>query len=196
MAYPRLLRGKNELIRCCRNRIQNICTDRNILTSFGLRFGPINRNGTTPVSESETAGHHLRLKSRIAVIFSRPSIYLVRYRRLGLALSLFLSPIAGAFGETPPASPCASCHEQAKTQPATPMAQAMESVAKCRVLIQNPVLTFVDGPYTFRIERRGDESSYTVSKGSEALTLPIRYAVGSSAAIRTNLHTRKQRRVL
>jgi hypothetical protein len=100
-----------------------------------------------------------------------------------IALGLLLLSIAAAFAQSPPASPCASCHQQAKTQPATPMAQAMESVAKCAVLIRNPVLTFVDGPYSFRIERRGDESSYTVSKGSETLTLPIRFAVGSSAAI-------------
>jgi len=63
------------------------------------------------------------------------------------------------------------------------MAQAMENVSDCAILARNPLLTFVQDSYSYRIERRGDQSFYTVASGKESLTLPIRYAVGSSAAV-------------
>ena len=63
------------------------------------------------------------------------------------------------------------------------MAQALENVADCAVLIHNPVLIFADGGYSYRIERRGNQSFYTVTRGTQSVTLPIRFAVGSSAAI-------------
>jgi hypothetical protein len=40
------------------------------------------------------------------------------------------------------------------------MAQALENVADCAVLIHNPVLIFADGEYSYRIERRGNQSFY------------------------------------
>lgn len=85
--------------------------------------------------------------------------------------------------QTPPANPCASCHRQGRSQPATAMAHALENVADCAVLIHNPVLTFADGQNSYRIERRGNQSFYTVTSGTQSLTLPIRFAVGSSTAV-------------
>jgi hypothetical protein len=63
------------------------------------------------------------------------------------------------------------------------MGQALENVAECATLIRNPLLTFVDGGYSYRIERKGNQSFYTVTRGTQSLTLPIRFAVGSSAAV-------------
>jgi len=63
------------------------------------------------------------------------------------------------------------------------MAQAMENAADCSVLIQNPLLSFSDGRYSYRIERRGNQSFYTVTSGTQSLTMPIRFAVGSSVAV-------------
>jgi Cytochrome c554 and c-prime len=63
------------------------------------------------------------------------------------------------------------------------MAQAMENASDCAILIRNPLLTFVQGSYSYRIERRGNQSFYTVTSGKESLTLPIRFAVGSSVAV-------------
>ena len=105
-------------------------------------------------------------------------------RSVGLLSCLLLVWPAMLFAQTPPpSSPCRSCHREGKTQPATAMAQALENVADCAVLIHNPMLIFADGGYSYRIERRGNQSFYTVTSGTQSLTLPIRFAVGSSAAI-------------
>jgi hypothetical protein len=104
-------------------------------------------------------------------------------RRLRYTAWLFFLFSAVASAQTPPVSPCSSCHRQGKTQPFTAMAQAMENASDCAILIRNPLLTFTHGSYSYRIERRGNQSFYTVTSGKESLTLPIRYAVGSSVAV-------------
>ena len=104
-------------------------------------------------------------------------------RSVGLVACLLLLCPALPFAQTEPSNSCRSCHRQAKTQPATAMAQALENVADCAVLIHNPVLIFADGGYSYRIERRGNQSFYTVTSGTQSVTLPIRFAVGSSAAV-------------
>ena len=63
------------------------------------------------------------------------------------------------------------------------MARALETVEQCRILIDHPVLTGGYGQYKYRIERRGDQSIYSVSDGSSTLTLPIRWALGASSAM-------------
>ena len=47
------------------------------------------------------------------------------------------------------------------------MAQAMENVSDCAILVRNPLLTFAQDSYSYRIERRGDQSFYTVASGKE-----------------------------
>lgn len=78
---------------------------------------------------------------------------------------------------------CASCHEEAKTQPATSMAHALETVEECKTFASHPLLTFKDGKYSYRIERRGKQALYTVSDGHQSLTLPIRWVMGASFGI-------------
>jgi Cytochrome c554 and c-prime len=63
------------------------------------------------------------------------------------------------------------------------MANALENVEQCKVLIEHPVLTANVAGYSYRIERKGDQSSYSVSDGTNTLTLPIRWAMGASSAI-------------
>ena len=107
------------------------------------------------------------------------------------AILLFAVPLAGQTertSETPPEHPrpvpaCAMCHMQAESQPATSMAHALETVEECKVLATHPLLTFTAGKYSYRIERHGDESLYSVSDGVQALTMPIRWAMGASSAI-------------
>jgi hypothetical protein len=81
------------------------------------------------------------------------------------------------------AQACASCHSQAQTQPHTSMGQALELVEDCKVLIDHPVLTVTAGKYSYRIERKGNESEYSVTDGVKTITAPIRWAMGASSAI-------------
>ncbi len=81
---------------------------------------------------------------------------------------------------------CATCHAaQAKPQPATSMAHALESVAECSILREHPLLTFSANGYSYRIERKGDQSFYSVSDGKDTLTLPIGWAFGLGSAGQT-----------
>jgi len=65
------------------------------------------------------------------------------------------------------------------------MAHALETIAECGILRAHPLLTFRAGNYSYRIERKGDESLYTVSIGSESLSFPLQYAFGLGFAGQT-----------
>jgi len=92
-----------------------------------------------------------------------------------------------AFAQTGPqnASPsaCLPCHWQARSQPHTSMAHALEAVRDSKVLIDHPLLATTQGKYSYRIERKGDQSVYTVSDGKGQLALAIRWVMGASSAI-------------
>jgi hypothetical protein len=101
-----------------------------------------------------------------------------------LKLVWFAIPaLAAAQPVSRPVSPCASCHHEAVAQPRTSMGHALETVEECDVLSSHPLLTYKLGAYSYRIERKGNESLYTVSNGDKTLTLPIRWAMGASSAI-------------
>lgn len=78
---------------------------------------------------------------------------------------------------------CTSCHTQAISQPGTYMAHALESVVTSRVLSEHPILQTKVGAYSYRIERKGEQSLYTVTNGTDTLSLPIRWAMGADLAI-------------
>ncbi|HKQ52910.1 MAG TPA: multiheme c-type cytochrome [Pyrinomonadaceae bacterium] len=81
---------------------------------------------------------------------------------------------------------CAQCHKKMVSLHAqSAMGMAMEPVANSKVLIDNPVMTFRTGPYTYEIRRKEKESSYTVTDGKETITLPILYAFGQGKAGQT-----------
>jgi hypothetical protein len=101
-----------------------------------------------------------------------------------LGLLCLLVP-AGAGAQTGSAAPaaCAKCHVEALTQPSTYMAHALETIEQARVLTEHPVLTTSVGKYSYRVERKGNQSEYSVSDGAQTLTLPIRWTMGASSAL-------------
>ena len=83
---------------------------------------------------------------------------------------------------------CATCHPaESKPHPGTPMAHAAETVAECRVLSSHSLLERTLGKYSYRIERRGTQSIYSVSDGVDKIVVPIKYAMGLGAAGQTYL---------
>lgn len=86
---------------------------------------------------------------------------------------------------------CAKCHQdEARTQHATAMGRALEPVATSDILKSNPKLSFRSGPYTYTIERRGDQSVYTVTDGRQTVSAPILYAFGQGKAGQTYIFRR------
>lgn len=79
--------------------------------------------------------------------------------------------------------PCGKCHAQGRTQPATHMAHALERVEQASILTEHPLLTASYGKYAYRIERKGDQSLYSVTDGAGTLTMPIRWVLGASSAL-------------
>ncbi len=74
---------------------------------------------------------------------------------------------------------CASCHrKEAASQPSTAMALALASGREGDILRLHPKLTFQQGPYSYSIERDGDQSVYRVSDGKDQLEFPIGWGVG------------------
>ena len=81
---------------------------------------------------------------------------------------------------------CAQCHKrQAATQPATPMAHALEATSECEVLGERQRMTFREGAYSYQIERQGTRSVYTVSDGVNTISEPILYCFGRGRAGQT-----------
>ena len=81
---------------------------------------------------------------------------------------------------------CASCHAaESAGQPATPMGHAMEAVGECTILKTHPVLTFQTEKYSYRIERKGSQSMYSVTDGARTITVPIAWAFGLGQAGQT-----------
>ena len=95
-----------------------------------------------------------------------------------------LIPLAG-YAQNDPVAPaaCAKCHVEALTQPTTFMAHALEAVDKSKVLIEHPVLSTTVGKYSYRIERKGDQSEYSVTDGTNTVTMAVRWAMGADFSI-------------
>ncbi len=105
------------------------------------------------------------------------------FQLFGLLL-LFVAPATALTqADKSGAKPCAECHAQALSQPFTDMGRALETVELCRVLIDHPMLTAMYGRYSYRIERTGDQSTYSVTDGTATITMPIRWALGASSAM-------------
>ena len=63
------------------------------------------------------------------------------------------------------------------------MAHALETVERARVLTDHPLLTTTVGKYSYRIERKGNQSEYSVTDGTKTVTMPIRWTMGASSAL-------------
>lgn len=84
------------------------------------------------------------------------------------------------------AGSCGGCHAaESKAQPLTPMGHAMEAVSECTILKNHAVLTFKSGKFSYRIERQGDRSIYSVTDGVQTFTTPIGWAFGLGRAGQT-----------
>jgi Cytochrome c554 and c-prime len=106
------------------------------------------------------------------------------------AISLAQKDTGGRGGLAGPLA-CANCHaREYASQATTSMAHAMERVSKCSILQQNPVLTFRDGAYSYRIERQTNQSFYTVTDGKDTLRVPLEYAFGLGKAGQTYIFER------
>jgi len=116
--------------------------------------------------------------------------------RCGLIIVLLSALFAlRAFSEEPPKQAgntqkgmreCATCHPaEAKPQAFTSMAHALESASQSGILKSHELLTFKDGNYSYRIERHGEESSYSVSNGQETVQAQIEWAFGLGKAGQT-----------
>ncbi len=101
---------------------------------------------------------------------------------------------ASGVAQTPPfraVRECAKCHPaEAKQQPSTSMAHALELPSECTILRAHPLLTFAAGAYSYRIERQGDRSMYTVSDGKQSMTAEIQWAVGLGSAGQTYVYSK------
>ena len=81
---------------------------------------------------------------------------------------------------------CANCHNSiSKSQQATAMGKALEFPSNCRILDSNKELRFQSGPYQYRIERRKDQSIYSVTNGGETFSEPILFCFGQGKAGQT-----------
>jgi Zn finger protein HypA/HybF involved in hydrogenase expression len=107
-------------------------------------------------------------------------------------LAFIVGPFAAAEGEPSRAvRQCVTCHAaQAKPHPETSMAHAMELVPECVILKTHPLLTFMDGKYSYRIERKGAESLYSVTDGQQTITASIGWAFGLGRAGQTYVFQR------
>ena len=78
-------------------------------------------------------------------------------------------------------SPCMTCHSEAMTQPQTQMGRAFAFSESNPVLGTHPRLTFQKGRYIYTIESRGGHSTYSVSDGTQTISVPILWNFGADA---------------
>jgi hypothetical protein len=84
------------------------------------------------------------------------------------------------------AAVCAKCHkEESAFQHTTSMGTALEPAATSRVLSAHQLLSFKSGPYAYQIVRKGNQSLYTVTDGTNTFSEPIDYAFGQGKAGQT-----------
>jgi hypothetical protein len=90
---------------------------------------------------------------------------------------------AWAQGTPPkPEAACASCHRaQSQTQPQTPMGRALELPGANPTLKGHPKLTATKGPYTYKVETTDSTSFYSVTDGTQTITLPILWSFGAGS---------------
>jgi hypothetical protein len=97
-----------------------------------------------------------------------------------------------AWGASP--AQCALCHRTETSGFAqADMTRALESAASCAILKANPKLTATIGGYSYRIERVGDESIYSVTNGKETIRVALEWGFGQGAAGQTYLFQRDGR---
>ncbi len=113
----------------------------------------------------------------------RPGLRILNQLTLTLAFTL----VAGAgYAQQAPgkdlANACAGCHSaQAQTQPYTPMGRALQMPGTDPTLNSHPRLTFQKFGYTYVVETKNGQSTYSVTDGTRTITLPIHWNFGKGA---------------
>ncbi len=80
------------------------------------------------------------------------------------------------------ASECGGCHaSRASTQPQTPMGRGLQLSGANPTLLSHEKLKFQKWGYTYLIETRGGQSTYSVTDGTRTITLPIPWTFGKGA---------------
>ncbi|HET9801834.1 MAG TPA: multiheme c-type cytochrome [Candidatus Acidoferrum sp.] len=80
------------------------------------------------------------------------------------------------------AAGCASCHSaQTRTQPRTSMGRALQPAGANPVLEAHPKLTLQKNGYSYVVETKNGQSTYSVSDATRTITLPIRWSFGNRA---------------
>jgi hypothetical protein len=86
---------------------------------------------------------------------------------------------------------CANCHaEKTASQLTTPMAQAASAISNARILRDHPTLGAKRGPFTYAISQTPEGYSYSVSDGTNQLSVPILWAFGLGNKGQTYLYQR------
>jgi hypothetical protein len=131
------------------------------------------------------AGQRTRRITILEVVRARPRLLRSFRSRLLHGVLLLFVPyvIAWAQPNKVSSTACAQCHSEALSQPATDMARSLETVEQSKILSEHPILTAAYGKYSYRIERNGNQSLYTVTDGVKTITMPIKWAFGASSAI-------------
>ena len=84
---------------------------------------------------------------------------------------------------------CANCHSGlVEKQQKTGMAKALEPIGDCRILRSRPLLKFQQGKFSYRIERKGEQSVYTVAEGQAAVSAPILFCFGQGKSGQTYVY--------
>ena len=71
------------------------------------------------------------------------------------------------------------------------MGHALELVTDCTILRDHRLLNVQHGPYTYTIRREGDRSIYSVTDGTDTITVPIGWAFGLGEAGQTYVFKRE-----
>jgi hypothetical protein len=77
---------------------------------------------------------------------------------------------------------CVKCHAGVATSYShAPMRHALESVGADPVLETHPKLTVQMGAYAYTVQTKDGQSTYTVSDGTDSMTLPVRWIFGQNS---------------
>ena len=92
------------------------------------------------------------------------------------------SALAGQEQKQGPAAGCASCHRsQTQTQPRTSMGRALQPPGSNSVLDSHPKLTFQKNGYSYVVETKNGQSTYSVTDGTRTIALSIHWSFGNGA---------------
>jgi hypothetical protein len=80
------------------------------------------------------------------------------------------------------ASSCGGCHSaQSQSQPDSPMGRGMQWPQNNPLFKTHPVLRFTRGAYTYTVETKSNQTTYSVTDGTRTISLPIRWSFGKGA---------------